>query len=64
MGLLRSGQIFETQAGDFVNLVQGSGEFGLGIMDHHADASTTLKFYGFAIPKREVGTGLSDELLR
>ena len=29
----------------------------------HADAATTLKFYGFAIPKREGGTGLLDELL-
>jgi hypothetical protein len=53
LGLLRSGQGFETQAGDFVNPVQGGG----------ADASTTLKFYGFAISKSEVGTGLLDELL-
>jgi hypothetical protein len=29
----------------------------------HADASTTLKFYGFAIPKREAGAGLLDGLL-
>jgi integrase len=29
----------------------------------HADAATTLKFYGFAIPKKEPGPGLLDGLL-
>ena len=29
----------------------------------HADASTTLRFYGFAIPKREAGAGLLDDLI-